>query len=47
MNEDNILDVGKTILLYDLHVEQHMLPSNVNHAGKEQAATKIKADKEA
>ena len=43
MEEENILDVSKTIVLFDLHVDGHMLPKGVGHAGIKYAAkTRLK-----
>ena len=30
MNEDNILDINNTILLFDLHVDKCMMPANAD-----------------
>ena len=42
MDEENILDINNTVLLFDLHVDKNMVPPNANEIKVSDEPAKVK-----
>ena len=43
MNEENILDINNTVLLFDLHVDKQMVPPNAKDRSSNVEPAKVDA----